>query len=160
MAFVESVLPDPHGMQVLEVGSYNENGSVRPLFDGCASYIGVDTRDGLGVDKVIEARDPYPFEPRQFDLVVSTEMLEHALDPWHAIDQMARVLRSGGILILTCRGFDERGSYPMHGEKEHGDYWRFSVAGLSELVLGAGLDIKEATPDPSEPGVFLVAVKP
>lgn len=159
MAFVTAVRPDAHGMQVLEVGSYDYNGSVRPLFEG-STYIGIDTHEGPGVDMVIKPDEPYPFQPRQFDLVVSTEMLEHALDPWHAIDQMARVLRSGGILILTCRGFDHRGAYQLHEADDHGDYWRFSVAGLSELVLSAGLDIDQAYADPECPGVFLTAVKP
>ncbi len=41
------------------------------------------------------------FESSQFDLVVSSECIEHTADPLKAIDEMCRVVRPGGYLILT-----------------------------------------------------------
>ena len=43
---------------------------------------------------------PLPFDDAAFDVVVSDSQLEHRFDHEHALDEMARVLRPGGRLIL------------------------------------------------------------
>lgn len=43
-----------------------------------------------------------PFRPASFDIVISSEMIEHTADPRQAVSEMARVLKPGGILALTC----------------------------------------------------------
>ncbi|MGD0886014.1 MAG: class I SAM-dependent methyltransferase [Thermodesulfovibrionales bacterium] len=42
-----------------------------------------------------------PFEKEYFDVVLSTEVIEHTPDPKKAIHEMHRVLRREGVLILT-----------------------------------------------------------
>jgi len=42
-----------------------------------------------------------PFEDDRFDIVISTEVIEHTVDPKKAIQEMHRVLRKEGILVLT-----------------------------------------------------------
>ncbi len=42
-----------------------------------------------------------PFKAKSFDVVVSSEVIEHVTDPEKAISEMYRVLKPGGILILT-----------------------------------------------------------
>ena len=45
---------------------------------------------------------PYPLEERSFDAVVLTEVLEHLREyPAHALDEIHRILRPGGVLVLT-----------------------------------------------------------
>ena len=83
---------------VLEIGSLNVNGSVRELFDN-ADYVGIDRRPGPGVDVVMDARD---VRATGFDVVVCTEVLEHDPDPQSIIDCAERVLKPGGLLILTA----------------------------------------------------------
>lgn len=143
------------GCDTLEVGSYNVNGTVRPLFHG--AYIGVDMRPGPGVDQVATAGN-LPFESNSFDVVISTEMLEHDPRPWASIPEMARVLRPAGVLILTARGYDHRGCYPVHDFPA--DYWRFSCGGMTLLVEDAGLKVYNCLADFDKPGVFVTAVKP
>lgn len=74
--------------RVIEVGSYDVNGSVRPLFPEADSYIGLDRRAGPGVDVVADALTYTPDGP--VDLVVCCEVLEH--DP-HALALVAHLLR-------------------------------------------------------------------
>lgn len=90
--------------RVVEWGSLNINGSVRELFPDAQEYVGVDVAEGPGVDWVGWAHD-FPLETAgEFDVSVSTEMLEH--DPfWEkSLDCMVKALRPGGLLVGTCAG--------------------------------------------------------
>jgi hypothetical protein len=91
---------DTRGWHVIEIGSYNVNGSVRPLFPGAASYVDIDVRPGPGVDVVGHAAqwDGVPYA----DCVVSTETLEHDPDPEATIRACWRMLMPGGLLLLTA----------------------------------------------------------
>lgn len=155
-AFVAEQVAEKHlaDLSVLEVGSYNVNGTVRDLFTG--RYAGVDMRDGPGVDTVARS-DALPFPASEFDVVVSTEMLEHDQRPWLSVAEMARVLRPGGHLLLTCRGYDGRGCFPVHDYPD--DHWRFTVSSVRLLLTDAGL-VADVIEDPQAPGVFAAATKP
>lgn len=144
------------GKRVLDVGGYNVNGTCRTLFTG--PYWAVDARLGPGVDEVMDANCmPYPDD--LFEVVLSTEMLEHDPFPWLSVAEMARVLHPGGWLLLTCRGFDERGQAFPHDHP--GDFWRPSIAAMEMLVRRCGLYVHDSQPDPTDPGgVFLSARKP
>lgn len=141
---------------VLEIASYaTDGGPVRHTFTG--PYIGVDLRPGPNVDQVADAND-LPFEDCTFEVVVCTEMLEHDRAPWRSISEMFRVLRPSGTLLLTARGFDHRGAYPVHLEPV--DYWRFSTSAIEVLLADAGFADVKVVADPQCPGVFAVANRP
>jgi len=142
--------------KTLEVGSLNVNGSPRAYFTG--EYLGVDMRDGPGVDRVCNAHDLSVESVGSFDVIVCTEMLEHDDAPWISLQEMVDVCRPGGYLLLTCRGFDARGCFPVH-EYPH-DLWRFSVAGIEALLTWASWEILLVKTDPEAPGVFAVATRP
>lgn len=89
--------------RVLEIGACDVNGSVRQLFAG-AEYLGLDCRPGPGVDVVADAASWRPEDGAKFDTVVSTECLEHALDPAAICRTAHEVLVDGGVLILTAAG--------------------------------------------------------
>lgn len=137
--------------RVLEVGSRNVNGSVRPLFQGVASYTGVDFIDGPGVDMVLDAHHlTSAFSAGSFDVVVSTETLEHDSAFWTSVEMMGNVLRSGGFLLLTARG----NGFWIHGYPH--DYYRFLPESFPPLLAYAGCDVLEVTEDwyPGHTGVF------
>lgn len=149
------------GKAVIEAGAMDVNGTVRPAIEahGPASYIATDMRLGVGVDVVCTAEDL----PRQFsqmgddgvaDVVISTEMLEHAADWQAAMRGMTRVLKPGGLLVLTTRG----PGFPLHGYPE--DHWRFTVEAMGEILKALGLDVLRLEPDGEAPGVFAKARKP
>jgi hypothetical protein len=123
----------PHlgrGPRTLEVGSLDVNGTVRDVFAGVAgAYHGVDIRPGPGVDEVLDvARLADRFAGGAFDLVATTEMLEHCHDWQDALFQMLHVLRPGGILVLTTRS----PGFPLHDHP--GDHWRFPRAELRRIL--------------------------
>lgn len=89
--------------RVFEGGSYDVNGSTRPLFEGC-EYVGVDWRDGPGVDVVSLIHEALPVEHGAFETVICTETLEH--DPYwrESVSRMVNLLAPGGALILSAAG--------------------------------------------------------
>ncbi|MDP3779173.1 MAG: class I SAM-dependent methyltransferase [bacterium] len=108
-----------------------------------ASYfpnrVSIDIEAGSGVDHVVDAHDLSLFGNESFEIVLSTEALEHLHTPQLAIDEMHRVLRSGGSVILTTRFI-----FPLHNIP--GDYWRFTRYGLKHLFRNfARLEIIEET---------------
>ena len=125
---VRALFPDVFaGARVLEVGSLDINGSVRRFFTGC-DYLGIDVGPGSGVDLVCQGQH-FDAPDGSFDVVISTEALEH--DPhWRAtFANMLRLCRPGGLLLMTCGGPGR----PEHGTTRVDAY-------VSPLTIGLGWD--------------------
>jgi len=144
------------GKSVVEVGSYDVNGTVRPHIEahGPASYLGVDISEGPGVDMVCNVADLPGRFPDGFDLVVSTEMLEHVEDWKAAIAALVRLVAPGGCLALSTRS----PGFPFHAFPV--DTWRYTPEAMHDILDGIGLTVVLCDPDPEQPGVFAVASKP
>lgn len=67
-----------------------------------------------------------PFPDESFEVVVCSEMLEHAEDPQEVINEIRRVLKPAGRVVLTTRF-----AFPVHDAPA--DYWRFTPYGLRKL---------------------------
>ena len=115
------------GQRVLEIGSMDVNGSVRENFHD-AQYIGIDFRDGPGVDLVMDALDlPSKFPAGYFDIVLCLETLEHC-EQWSSVLRAGwGVLKTGGRMCVTT---------PSQKKGYHGyphDYWRFTLADYAHV---------------------------
>lgn len=116
---------------VLEVGSYDLNGSARDLFPGDVEYVGVDRREGRGVDVVALASEA-PARPGGWQVVVSTEMLEHDHDWRGSVRRMVEVVADGGLIVVTCAGPARKAHEVECGHENHyqnvcADELRFEV---------------------------------
>jgi len=60
------------------------------------------------------------FEPESFDLVLCCETFEHDDKFWETLDQMKKVLKPGGWLLITVPGI-----FFIHHDFP-GDYYRFT----------------------------------
>jgi len=150
-----SLAPDEvEGSHVLEVGSYDVNGSVRPVIEALApaSYTGVDRTAGPGVDLVCDVADlAYQLGYGSYDIVISTEMLEHVDDWQAAVRGVVSVARPDGLVLITTRSK----GFPYHPFPV--DNWRFSVDQMEAIMAAAGCDPLELRSDPQVPGVFVKA---
>lgn len=146
--------------RVLDVGSFDVNGSARPIIEGlgCAEYVGIDFRMGPRVDIQLDASQIIPhFKSESFDVVVSTEMLEHCQDWRRAIDNMKAVLKPGGYIYITCRGPGFTYHPEETAEGAYGDYWRFTVEDFAKIF--ADFETLDLRRDPT-PGVLYKGRKP
>ena len=150
--------PDVEGARVVEAGAYDYNGSVRDAILAMVplSYTGTDCQPGPGVDLVCPAEQlPAMLGEGAADVVISTEMLEHAEDWQAAMAGMVGVLAPGGLLLLTTRSE----GFPYHPHP--GDFWRYSLDLMRQIAAACGLDVVRLEPDAAaSPGVFLLARKP
>lgn len=145
VATVKAVFPEFfRDVSVIEIGSYDVNGSIRPLFD-TDDYIGLDLVTGPGVDLVC-AGHLYSSK-RRFDVAVSAECFEHNPFWRETFQNMAEHARPGGLVIVTCasEGRAEHGTSRADAASSPGtvqtgsDYYRnLTAADLAEIDL-AGL---------------------
>ena len=77
---------------------------------------GVEARQG-GNAMLCGAGEGLPFSANRFDLILSHEVLEHVQNDRAAVEEMVRVLRPSGRLVL----FVPNRGYPF---ETHGIYWR------------------------------------
>lgn len=98
--FVKSITPLIRG-SVLEIGSRNVNGSIRYLFSHATKYVGIDIREGPGVDIVIDGAN-WDGDGDTFDAVVCCEVLEHAGNPAELCNAMFRLAKPGGVIVITA----------------------------------------------------------
>lgn len=142
------------GSTVLEVGSYDVNGSLRPIVESCAPlrYVGVDIRPGPGVDEICDVCElTERFGPESFDVVLCTEVLEHVRDWRGAVRQLSAVVRPGGTLLMTTRS----AGFPVHSFPS--DYWRYEIDDIPRIFPAMRIEHLES--DPYAPGVLLLARK-
>lgn len=117
--------------KVLDVGCGLQ--PYRPMLGaGTTEYVGLDRESPMATPTVVGDAMDIPFPDGHFDVVLSTQVLEHVPEPERALREAVRVLRPGGRLILSVPGV-----WPTH-EAPH-DYWRFTRHGLERLLDQHGI---------------------
>lgn len=148
----------PHevkGKRIIEVGSYDLNGSMRPVVAAWkpAEYVGVDIVPGPGVDIVCAADDTVKrFGKERFDVVISTETIEHVRDWRKVVSNLKNLCAPEGvILVTTCM--------PGHYYHPHpDDFWRYTPDDFREIF--SDCTIETIASDPRTLGVYIRATKP
>jgi SAM-dependent methyltransferase len=79
-----------------------------------------------------------PLGDESVDTILCTEVMEHVPHPEKTIEEFARVLRSGGIVITTAPFV-----YPIHDAY---DFFRYSPDGLAAMMKRHGLTVEKVEP--------------
>ena len=108
-------------------------------------WVGVDIGDSM--EAVARRRDDalfvtydgttVPFPDASIDLVYSSQVLEHVIEPVAHLREIARVLRPGGRLIGSTSQLE-----PYHSRS----YWNLTPFGFTVLAREAGLVVHELRP--------------
>jgi len=135
---VRTYLKPEHSLRILDVGSYDVNGSYRPIFDRPGwHYAGADVAPGPNVDVVL--REPYRWDlpDAGYDVVISGQAFEHIQFFWLTWLEMVRVLKPGGLIFLLAPGSGPEHRYPV-------DCWRFYRDGMRALGDYGDVEVLEA----------------
>jgi SAM-dependent methyltransferase len=145
VAGLREVAPRARG-RLLDVGCGNK--PYQPIFaPHVTEYIGIEHEatfaataaghQGTRPDLTYDGQR-IPFPDQSFDTVLNVQVLEHTPQPRLLLSEMARVLKPGGLLILSAPF-----QFRLH-EQPH-DYYRYTSHGLRHLLDEAGLDVEEIT---------------
>jgi SAM-dependent methyltransferase len=128
------MLPEP----IYEFGSYQvagqEQRAIRSLFTGRA-YVGCDARPGPGVDRILDL-ERLALPDASVGTAIALDTFEHVKHIWTAVEELYRVLKPDGIVVLSSVMY-----FPIHDFPA--DYWRFTPAGLGLLTEGFGKTLVE-----------------
>ena len=78
--------------------------------------------DTTGIDLVSEITS-IPAPDGSFDAILCSEVLEHVPEPTHALDEFVRLLRPGGVMILTAPFGSNVHMAPYHYCSGFSKYW-------------------------------------
>lgn len=118
-------LPEPvveFGSLQVEPGQPND---LRSLFRH-RTFVGTDMRPGPGVDRVEDLRS-LSYADGEIGTALCLDTLEHCEDPLRACRELHRVLRDGGVCVISSVMF-----FPVHGYPQ--DFWRFTPEGFRLLL--------------------------
>lgn len=107
----------------------------RALFSSGA-YHRADLRGDPTLDIEYGADSRLPPELEGYDFVLSSQVLEHVVDPLAYLKECYRVLKPGGAVLVTTHGTFWDHACPY-------DYWRWTAFGLSKLTESAGFEVAE-----------------
>jgi SAM-dependent methyltransferase len=112
---------------IYEFGSFQvqSNADLRPFFPW-KEYIGCDMQEGPGVDKILNLHNiDLPDQTAGSVLLVDT--LEHVEFPHKALEEVYRILKPQGFVLITSHMKFPIHSYPY-------DYWRFTPEAFKSLL--------------------------
>lgn len=109
-----------------------------------ATYVGMDIADAVAHGyapadtRVIGSDGRLPAEDATFDLVLSTQVLEHVAAPRAHLRELCRILQPGGLLLISTHG-----NFVKHAEN---DYWRWTDRGFTRQLEHADFSIVSHVP--------------
>ena len=115
---------------VYEFGSFQVEGqegyaNLRSFFPG-KPYVGCDMRPGPGVDRV-EDVSAISLPDSSAGTILCIETFEHVFEVRRAFDEVFRVLKPGGVFVITTPL-----NFRIHGYPD--DYWRLTPNCLRKLM--------------------------
>lgn len=102
-------------------------------------HVGIDhaaSPHGLAMVDIVASAYDIPVPDASFDCFLLSEVLEHLEEPVVALAECRRIIRPGGVGIITV-------PFIWHLHEEPRDFFRFSSYGLRHVAERAGLEIVE-----------------
>lgn len=113
----------------------------KDLFENVSTYIGIDyeneghPHENESIDVFFDGKK-IPFENERFDVVFSTEVFEHVEDLDNTINEIRRVLKNEGTLLISVPFVFMEHEMPY-------DYRRFTFNGIQKFLVQNNFLIQE-----------------
>lgn len=159
---VQQYLPEAGGKKVCDLPSGAGLFSVRLADLGCdVTAVDLETVEPFQFDRsrlvLTDANLPLPFKEGEFDMLVSIEGIEHLENPSAFVRECARIVKPGGMVILSTPNVDSyrsRRSAHIHGfhkyfrplSAEHKMAWHLHPIDMTFMrgaLRKAGLEVVE-----------------
>ncbi len=132
---VATYLKDKNRASLLDYGCGDR--PYKPLFDPhVGRYLGADIDLNQSADILIDRKTGRVDTEEQFDVLLSTQVLEHVTDPATYLQEAHRLLQPDGLLILSTHGY-----WIYHPDPT--DFWRWTRDGLEKIIVREGFEIVE-----------------
>jgi len=102
-----------------------------------SEYAALDLLPGDNVDIVAGITDT-GLADNSFDSIICTQVFEHIPKPWEAVREIRRILKPGGVCIITAPFMQ-----PYHADPH--DYYRYTFEGMKAL-FSEGFELIEGGP--------------
>lgn len=117
---------DREGSMVLDIAPQDHEGAAPHFSKSSIETLDISPDSGATYIADLCEKNDSIIPSDRFDVVVCTEVLEHTLQPFHAVDEIKRVLKPGGIALISVPY-----NFRIHGPLP--DCWRFTEHGLRAL---------------------------
>jgi ubiquinone/menaquinone biosynthesis C-methylase UbiE len=117
---------DSYGIDVLDIAPQIHSGAKEHFLKSNVFTLDIDPNSNASyvADLCQNNSDLIPDE--KFDIIICTEVLEHTLQPFSAVNEIYRILKVGGLCFISTPF-----NFRIHGPLP--DCWRFSEYGLKSL---------------------------
>ncbi len=118
----------------------------RPFYDllkgRISNYVGVDhqeTPHDINCADIISSAYNIPVDNESFDTILISQVIEHLEEPNEAFNEMYRIIRKGGKVILSWPFL-----YPMHEEPR--DFYRYTPYTIEYIANKTGFKVIQIAP--------------
>ncbi len=126
---------DVRRARILDVAPQDWAGAAASFRLAMIETLDIDPRSGATYIADLCADNRQRISSGRYDLIVCTEVLEHLLQPFDAVREIHRLLKPGGVVLVTTPF-----NFRIHGPLP--DCWRFTEHGLRAL-FAKGFEIEE-----------------
>jgi len=117
---------DAPGKLLLDIAPQVHAGAKAFFKEALVKTLDIDINSGADIVADLCVNNQHIIPDSSFDIVVCTEVLEHTLQPFDAVNEIERILKPNGICIVTTPC-----NFRIHGPLP--DCWRFTEHGLKAL---------------------------
>ncbi len=108
----------------------------RIIQEKCTNYTAADIQSGKNIDVITDITKT-PFKNGSFDTVYCLQVFEHIPKPWLATKEIIRLLKHGGVCVLSA-------PFLQASHADPNDYFRYTVAGLESFFDSEEFELLES----------------
>jgi len=147
-SLIEEISHEYNRPRILDVGcgtgiNFSVLAKYGDTFSSDASEEALSFSKGRGIDGLVRSQgESLPFASSTFNIVTALDVLEHVDDDLKALDELLRVTKDGGVLVITVPAYGFLWS--EHDEALH-HRRRYAASELRNKLTNAGFEVERIT---------------